>query len=349
MVDAWEALADQLRASPFTRAGWMLAWARAFAPGRLRVLVASQDDELVGVLPFTARRGVLSSPTNWHTPVFGFLAADGDVRDALATSLVSRARGRVDVSFLDRADPQLDACVGAARRAGRLVVVRTVLRSPCVSLAGSWEDYRGSLARKARRDIERRMRRLSDEGAVTLDLRDRVDEPELARLLEDGFRLEGSGWKQAHGTAIASQPQTQLFYTEVARWAAAHGLLQLAFLRLDGRPIAFDLCLCAGSVTYVLKGGFDPALRRFAPGLALTYESLRRAFEAGQTSYELLGDEDPYKLTWTRNVRERVRFQAFSRSPRGRAGHLAWTHGRVGVRRALAIAKRLDARGARAG
>jgi CelD/BcsL family acetyltransferase involved in cellulose biosynthesis len=126
-------------------------------------------------------------------------------------------------------------------------------------------------------------------------------------------------------------------------------LLQLAFLRLDGRPIAFDLCLRSGSVTYVLKGGFDPALRRFAPGLVLTYESLRRALETGQSSYELLGDEETYKTMWTQTVRERVRFQAFSRSPRGRASHLAWTHGRSGLRRALEIARRVDPRDPRGG
>jgi CelD/BcsL family acetyltransferase involved in cellulose biosynthesis len=99
-----------------------------------------------------------------------------------------------------------------------------------------------------------------------------------------------------------------------------------------------------GGSSYVLKGGFDPAFRGFAPGMLLTYESIRRAFEHGLSFYELCGDDAPYKLVWASSTRERVRFQAFSRSPAGRVNHLAWTHGRSGVRRAIGMARRVDPR-----
>lgn len=345
---AWDALADRLSVPPFMRPGWIVAWSRAFAGDGLCALTAIREGELVGLLPFVERRGVLSAPANWHTPVFGFLAIDQDVSAALATGFISRARMRADLSFLDKADPNLAECQIAAQRARRTMVVRAVLRSPYVALAdANWETYRASLDRKARKDIERRRRRLDEQGSVSVDFGDgRAD---LGRFLDEGFQLEGSGWKRERGTAITSDPRTNRFYTEIARWASARGWLQLAFLRLDGKPIAFDFCLESGGTTYVLKGGFDPAFRGFAPGMILTYESLRRAFEQGLSSYELLGEDAPYKLVWTQTKRERVRFQAFSRSPRGRANHLAWTHGRSVVRRAVQAAKRVDPRRASPG
>ena len=345
---AWEALADRLAVPPFMRPGWIVAWSRAFAGGRLSAVTAMRAGELVGLLPFVERRGVLSAPANSHTPVFGFLATDEDVSAALAMDFISRARLRADLSFLDRADPNLAECQVAAQRARRPAVVRVVLRSPYVALAdANWETYRASLERKARKDIERRRRRLDEQGSVSVDFGD--GQTNLGRFLDEGFRLEGSGWKSERGTAITSHPSTHRFYTEIARWASARGWLLLAFLRLDGKPIAFDLCLEAGGTTYVLKGGFDPAFRGFAPGMLLTYESLRRASEQGLSAYELLGDDVPYKLVWTQAKRERVRFQAFSRSPRGRANHLAWTHGRSAVRRAFDAAKRVDPRRASRG
>jgi CelD/BcsL family acetyltransferase involved in cellulose biosynthesis len=348
LVDAWDALADSLSVPPFMRPGWILAWSGAFADGKLSAVTAMRERQLVGLLPFIERRGVLAAPTNWHTPVFGFLAVDGEVGAALARNLVSSARVRADVCFLDQGDPNVIACQRAAALASHPALVRTVMRSPYVTLAGrDWETYRASLERKARKDIERRRRRLGEEGSVSLDFRD--GQADLERLLEEGFELEGSGWKKEHGSGIASDPKTHLFYTEIARWASERGWLLLAFLRLDGKPIAFDLCLESFGVTYALKGGFDPTFRRFAPGMLLTYESLRRGFEQGRSSYELLGSDDPYKLVWTQTVRQRVRFQAFSRSPRGRANHLAWTHGRSVVGRVLEVAKRVDPRRATAG
>jgi CelD/BcsL family acetyltransferase involved in cellulose biosynthesis len=343
LSDSWEALADRLAASPFLRAGWIVAWSRAFAPDRLRALTVTRDGEMVGLLAFLERRGVVAAPVNWHTPVFGFLAADREAGGALASSLISRARGRTDLSFIDRDDPNLAELEATAHNGRRALVVRPVLHSPYVSLAdGDWETYRASLDRKARKDVERRRRRLEEQGSVSVDFED--GRMELGRLLEEGFEVEGSGWKHARDSAITSQPATHRFYTEIADWAARRGWLLLAFLRLDGRPIAFDFCLESAGAVYVLKGGFDPAHRGFAPGMLLTYASLQRAFGQRLSSYELLGDDSPYKLVWTHTKRERMRFQAFARSPRGRAHQLAWTYGRTCAQRALQGIGRIDPR-----
>ena len=48
----------------------------------------------------------------------------------------------------------------------------------------------------------------------------------------------------------------------MARWAAAKGWLRLAFLRLDGKPLAFDFGLNDGNTLYSLKTGYDEAYRR---------------------------------------------------------------------------------------
>jgi CelD/BcsL family acetyltransferase involved in cellulose biosynthesis len=102
---------------------------------------------------------------------------------------------------------------------------------------------------------------------------------------------------------------------------------------LDGNAIAFDFCIKSGDAMYVLKGGFDPAFRRFGPGKLLTYESLHKSFEDGLASYELLGDSDEYKLVWTDTTRERVRFQTFPKTPRGQMNYLLWTRGRGAIQR----------------
>ncbi|HKP88938.1 MAG TPA: GNAT family N-acetyltransferase [Thermoleophilaceae bacterium] len=189
----------------------------------------------------------------------------------------------------------------------------------------------GGLDRKFRKEIGRLWRRLEERGDARVSYEDGSER--LDELLTEGFRLEGSGWKAEGGTAILSDPAIERFYREVARWAAARGWLRLAFLRLDGRALAFDMCLEHGGAFYVLKGGFDTEERKAGPGTLLTHHGIERAFELGLDSYELLGQADDYKRNWTSLTRERVRFQAFPRRPAGALEYLAWRYGRPLMKR----------------
>jgi CelD/BcsL family acetyltransferase involved in cellulose biosynthesis len=188
-------------------------------------------------------------------------------------------------------------------------------RSPYVGLAAGWEAFERSLDRKFATDLRRRRRQLERDGEVEIAVdngRERLD-----KLLDEGFQVETSGWKAAGGTAITSNAQTERFYREVARWAASRGWLRLAFLRLDGRPLAFQYAIEDGRAYHFLKGGHDPAFRRFAPGKLLVHAMLERAFASKLDSFEFLGAAEPWKLDWTPEVRERIRLQRFRRSPLG--------------------------------
>lgn len=318
----WDALAERVGAPPFLRAGWIAAWWEAFGAGELEVLAVRRDGRLTGVLPLGRRRGVVQSPANWHTPVFGMLADSEADAAALSAGLLARPARRYDLSFLDPDLRGLSEVRAAAREAGCRIIERPVARSPYVDAEAGWDAYRATLSAKRRKEVERVRRRLAEEGRLEFVFE------EDATHLEDGLRIEGSGWKLERGTAIASDPAVHRFYTTVAEWAARHDWLRLAFLRLDGEPIAFDFCLHAGGAAYVMKGGYDERYRRFGPGMLLTYEEIAHAFEAGMRAYEFCGADEAYKTAWTRTVRERVRLQAFPRTPAGWADHLAWTHGR---------------------
>jgi CelD/BcsL family acetyltransferase involved in cellulose biosynthesis len=329
----WDALADRVGASPFLRPGWLEAWKEAFGAD-VGVLTARDEGTLAGVLPIVARGRAIVSPTNWHTPVFGALAESEAVHAALADALLARRAARVDLAFVDAADAGLGALRREAARSGYAVVERTAMRSPYVALDGDFESYRAGLGRKLRKELGRLGRRLAAEGRVEYQFHDGAER--FDELLDEAFEIEGSGWKTEAGTAIVSRPETRRFYRDVARWSAGRGTLVLAFVRLDGRAPACDICIEDGGAFNVLKGGFDPAYRRFGPGALLTAASIERAYSRGLASYELLGGEDHYKLAWTSTVRERIRFQAFSPSPAGRLSRIAWTRGRAAAKRVLA-------------
>jgi CelD/BcsL family acetyltransferase involved in cellulose biosynthesis len=273
-----------------------------------------------------ARRGAWRSPTNPHSPLFDLLALDAEALGALGEALFASSVRELAIAPLDASGPALRALGEAARTRGYRTFVRPAGRAPYLRLARNLGVHERSLSRNLRHDVHRRMRRLCESGVVSVELSD--GSARLDDLLEEGFRVEALSWKGRRGTAIASGEETTRFYTGLARWAASAGWLRLAFLRLDGRAIAFQLDLELRPRWYSLKIGYDPAFERFSPGKLLAYTIVSRAVATGSEVYELLGRDEPWKERWTETAREQVAFRAFSPSPAGRLASSTFAYGR---------------------
>jgi CelD/BcsL family acetyltransferase involved in cellulose biosynthesis len=338
IADEWEELAEQTGASPFRRPGWFEPWWRAFGSGNLQVFTVRRNGRLAAVVPLVRRGGGLASPTNWHTPEFGIVAADEEAAGALVGAVLAQEPKRLSIAFIDRAGDDFARFRGAAAAAGYLQHTRTLELSPFVAIDREWEDYLQTVRKHRRENRRRRLRRLGEVGDVAFESQvpaDRLDE-----LLAEGFEIEASGWKREQGTAIVSRPETLAFYTEVARWAAERGWLRLHFLRVGGRPIAFELDLTHGGTSWDLKGGYDPEFRQYAPGFLITFEILASLFAQGASTYELGGADEPFKREFTQTNRQRVLFEAFARSPVGAVGWAARAYARPLAKRAVSVVRR---------
>jgi CelD/BcsL family acetyltransferase involved in cellulose biosynthesis len=333
IADAWDGLADETDAPPFLRPGWFSLWWDAFGSGELIVLAVRRGGQLVGIMPLSRRAGVVGSPTNWHTALYGPVAVDEQALRAILNGIISQRARRIDLSFVDVGDPvarELRELSGS-----QYYVERTIMRSPYVRIDGDWESYWQGVSGKLRQTVRRCSRRLAEIGAVSLEIEsggERLDE-----LLAEGFEVEASSWKGRSGTAIASQPRTMRFYTELAHWAAARGLLRIAFLRVGGRALAFHFALESQNSYYLLKPGYDEEFRKAGPGTVLTQKMIERAFTLGLDSYEFLGADDEHKMRWTSEVRPRVRIQAFASSPTGVVDRVIQTHGRALANRVKSV------------
>jgi CelD/BcsL family acetyltransferase involved in cellulose biosynthesis len=322
----WERLAEQTGAPPFVRPAWIAAWWRAFGHGRLGVLTLRRDGALAGVVPLALRPGVRASPANWHTPSFAPLAEDDRAHEQLARALLAGRTRRVELRMIPADHPALAACRAAGRRSRWRLIERTLESSPFLALTGDWESYAATRRPGFLADTRRRRRRLEEQGLVTVEVSDGSER--LDALLDEGFPVEGSGWKASQGTAIVSRRETERFYREVARWAAARGWLRLAFLRVDGHPVAFQYNLVALGVHYHLKGGFDTSYARVSPARLLAFEVIQDAFRQRLQRLEFLGQDEEYKLKWTSTTQDRRLLQAFPRAPAGTVEWWTFAHGR---------------------
>lgn len=335
----WEELALRLGAPPFLRPGWIRAWHAAFGAGESQALTVTAGDELLGVAPISRTRRLLHSPTNWHTPFYGVLGADTPTHHALAEALLERVSHRLEIRFLGRGDALLEPLRAEARDRGMATYERVIASSPYVPIHGTWEDYERGLSKSLRKNLRRRRRQLEEIGAVTVTIHDGPDD--LERHLDDAFRIEASGWKGERGTAIVSQPETRAFYSDIAAWAAGTGDLRIAFLRVDGNPIAFDFALESGRVHYSLKAGYDDEFKVYGPGTELTRVLIERSFEQELDRFDLLGTVDAFKRGWAgEHSRELVAFQAFAPGLLGTADRFVQCQGRDMAVRARSRFKR---------
>jgi len=326
IAEEWDELADRVHAVPWIRPGWVDAWWRAFGEGRLEIVVVRRNGHLAGVGPVAWKKGAVVSPTNWHTPEFGLLMEDSEVMSELVSALWTSSPRSLHLSFLLPRHAEVAECRAAARARGYRTIERVVLRSPYVRIEGDWEDHMARLDRHMLKEISRCRRRLEETGEVSFEVVDGRED--LDRFLEEGFRIENSGWKAKHGTAIVAVPKVRQFYSEVASWAASRGILRLSFLRLDRRPIAFDFNIEEDGVCYVLKGGYDAQFRKFGPGMMLTHEMLKYAFAKHLSRYDFAGGDEPFKMDWTHSYNDRIRLQAFAPSPPGLLEYVAFAYGR---------------------
>lgn len=338
LATEWDGLADRTRAAPYLRPRWFELWSRSFSSSNPCILIVREQGRLEGVLPLVRRGRAAASMTNDHTPGFDLIAGSEDAALALAQALFAMRANRLTIDYIDGAATGMRALRTAARASGYLTTVRNWERPPYVNVEGSWETYERGLDGKLRRDLARRRRRLGELGSVSVEVHDGGER--LAQLLEEGFALEPSGWKNARGSAIVSRPETREFYTGLARWGVERGILRLSFLRLDARPIAFQFGFEDCGAYFFVKGGYDPAHTRLAPAKLLVQALLQRAFSNGLSRFEFLGGPERFKLEWTSTCHDLKRFQAFGRTPVAVAEWAAVVYGRPAAGRARRALRR---------
>jgi CelD/BcsL family acetyltransferase involved in cellulose biosynthesis len=327
----WDALlpADAL---PFDLHCWYSAWWKSFGAGaELAVCTVRRGGELAGAFPLLDGGGRLRSLANAHTPAFRPLARDGDAMRSLIAATLERSSSGIELIALPEGDASIEALRDGAHEVAMLPLIEASYASPFVETEGDFDAWRAENKRRWGAPLERLRRKMNREHDAEFLIV--VTPADLEAELEDGIRVEGSGWKGRAGTAIDSDPATEAFYRAVAGSFQARGELRFSRIVLDGRTVAFDLCILRHGRLYLLKTGFDEDFRRLAPGLVMRLSIIEHCFEHGLRSHELLGVETDWKAKFATSSRPRVSLRTYRRNPAGRAGYAYRTALRPRLRR----------------
>jgi len=332
LADEWRALCAETSANqPFYRPEWIRAYLRSFAPGAKVVLVTARiDGRLRMLLPLIEEMGTFSkmpvrklrAPVNFWAGRFDAICGAGRDGEAAvrATWKYLRSSGGWDLLQLRAAleGSTVSRLAAVARADGYRVIQIPDKPSPYVSLPEDPQQLNMlPVNARLRRELRHVRRQLAEDG-IRLSFY-RVERAEW-NSLDRFYHLEASGWKGRKSTSILSM-QVRPFFDEVAESASYYGYFTLYMLELNGQVVAAQYGFTLAACYYSVIVAYDENFRRYSPGHLIIEEIVRDCVARGIRCYDLTGQNQEWKLRWTKEARPLSHHFVF----RGPIGNLAYT------------------------
>ena len=216
----------------------------------------------------------------------------------------------VDLRRLRQADPATDVLSSAFGQRemaeGWTLNVEREDVCPVIRLpdGADFDAYLGTLGKKQRHEIRRKVRRAESAGSVEL-----IEATNPLTDLDDFIDLHQRKWgarglfPDNAGGAQARVFMRRLFElfgeaTSGPRATSDHPSVHLVFLTVDRKRIGAGIFFeTAGSVLYY-NAGIDPDARALSPGVVLLERIVRWAIERAKCRVDLLRGDEPYKYDW---------------------------------------------------
>jgi CelD/BcsL family acetyltransferase involved in cellulose biosynthesis len=285
------------------------------ADGRAETGTTAPAADLRAIVPLMIRATpggrVLFMGASYHADYATILADPDHLPEtvgALVASLVSDGEPNpawgidsVDLRRLRRADGSgalLASALTAALDPERWDVERTVEDvCPVLELAADWESQLGEMARVARHELRRKLRRAERSGPIALRHLP-LDAASVGRFID----LHQARWGVKG--LFADTPdgeRSRIFLHRLAELEAAQGpgaRLLIVEVTVGDRVIAAAAAFDDGRTCYFYNAGMDPAARELSPGVIATSMLIRDRIEAGTRRFDFLRGDEAYKYEW---------------------------------------------------
>jgi CelD/BcsL family acetyltransferase involved in cellulose biosynthesis len=275
IVRAWASLADSAADdNVFFHPDFLLPAAAAFGRGNVALAAVNAGGRVIAAAPFTTvRLGRIAPAVRLWSHEYGPMGVpllDAARIDEAAAALLrelSPARSTVAVIIpdlpLDGAVAQALARASRASRRSTTVIGRHARAIALRSGEGAYDATAGLSAHR-RHEYARLLRRLGDQGAVTIEA---AYQAEAVRAAFDEFlALEAAGWKGEAKTALAAQPGLAEFARRAVAARAEAGAMRIHSLRLGGRMIAGLVSFVSGGTAFTWKIAYDEGHAKASPG-----------------------------------------------------------------------------------
>ena len=323
LKSAWQRLERlDTQCMPFNTWHWNRLWWQHYAGKRdlITVLTAIQGERIVAIAPLFIQqtRMLRVIPTR----VLRFVGSGYDTSpDYLNIIAEPHWRDDAELALLEyvstipnwhklylsdvRADSTLAArikfIIGLGPGTAIPATFTTIQRS---GLPASFEEYRASLSRKRRKQINHRRNRLDAAGKSELALCTTLDE--VMAATDALVILHRQRWQSKRLTGKFRTKAYEHFHRAVIRQFFSDNSLWLVTLKLNHRIIGVQYIFEWRGELLFVQSGYSPAAINLSPGHVLFTYVIQRAIENGLSSIDLLKGEYDYKSVYARDTTKQI-------------------------------------------
>lgn len=348
LADVWVALSERGAGDPlFSSYLWNRTWWKHYRHlGELRLVVAEDDDAVVGIWPlFLARRTFrevevdmigprkMALPGGTKVRVLAYLGS-GEICSDFVQPLVEPGREneivdamlehlavQKDFDLLDLCDLDADAPTTEAIRQGLQkhfgpMRERFRYKAPYAELPGSYDDYLATLSKKGRYNARKKLRQLQTNQKVEHAHHD--DPATLDDAMTQFMDMHRQRWEAEGLPGVFVNEHFVGFHRELAREALARNWLRLGFLRVNDETLFCTYAFDVNGRVYLYQQGGMTDWHHYNLGYVALGFSVADACEREAKVYDFLRGDAEYKLHWAKQHRVLIQLQAVRKNLRGR-------------------------------
>jgi CelD/BcsL family acetyltransferase involved in cellulose biosynthesis len=316
LAPAWDALLqDSIINVPFLKFQYQQLWWESRGAGEwsrdceLLLITAHEAGQLIGAAPlFRTPQGELRLVGSVEISDFlGFLVRQADVQrfvDGLFTQLLAMPWQSITLDNLLDDSPLLAALHQAAASHALTVQQENQEVAPAIVLDGDWETYLSGVNKKQRHEIRRKMRRAEEsEWGVKFRLVQQAEK--LPQSMQDVFRL----MRFDEQKAIFLTPGMEALFTQVAQWAFDEGILNLAFLDVNGQAAACNLSLDYDEQIWLYNSGVSSEYQDLSLGWVILGNLIQWCTQNGKKRFDFMRGDEEYKYRFGAQNRQLVQIK----------------------------------------
>jgi CelD/BcsL family acetyltransferase involved in cellulose biosynthesis len=292
--DDWELLQRNSPIAPiFSSPGWSKIWWEQLNSGaKSYVGVVRQEGRVIGIAPLLQKGDTVSFIGSSDVcDYLDFVVAPGSEDiffQKLLDNLSTNGIRKLELMPLRPESTVRTSLINMALKYKWQVSCSPEDVTVELDLPSSWEDYLQLLSGKQRHELNRKLRRLNEEG----DLNHRTSTDANQSDIDIFLRLFR---ESRQDKAAFLTPQIESFFRSIARAMAEQKLLRLNILELDKKPVAATMCFDYRDTVYLYNSGYEPDYGWLSVGVISKALCIKDSIERHKKRFDFLKGAEAYK------------------------------------------------------
>ncbi len=294
VYDTWKDIYEHSTLAPiFTSPEWSKAWWQQFSlDAKLFILAIKQGGKTMGIAPLKINGNGASFIGNSDVcDYLDFVVVPGS-EDVFFSELLDKLKvekiARLELAPLRPDSTVRTSLINIAPKHKWQVACSQVDVTVELSLPSSWDEYLQLLSGKQRHELNRKLRRLNEEG----DLNYRTGTDASPSDIDTFLRLFRES-RQDKAAFLTEQMES--FFRSIARAMTNQKLLRLNILELDKKAVAATMCFDYRDTVYLYNSGYEPDFGWLSVGVISKALCIKDSIERGKKRFDFLKGDEAYK------------------------------------------------------